>query len=139
IFDVSQMGTDMMVQFGVNGTFDSVFVDIDLSQFFQTVWNTNLVDGKVVGVSWYVETRFFYYRKDIAEKAGITAPSATWDDLKAMAKAMKEKDGSKWGISLGTKNWQEYVPFLWSNGGDVVDASGNPALNSPQAVEALTY
>jgi len=28
---------------------------------------------------------------------------------------------------------------LWQNGGDVVDASGNPALNSPQAVEALTF
>jgi len=52
---------------------------------------------------------------------------------------MKEKGGAKWGISLGTKNWQEYFPFLWSNGGDVVDASGNPALNSPQAVEALTF
>jgi multiple sugar transport system substrate-binding protein len=57
----------------------------------------------------------------------------------AMAKAMKEKGGAKWGISLGTKNWQEYFPFLWQNGGDVVDASGNPALNSPQAVEALTF
>jgi multiple sugar transport system substrate-binding protein len=56
-----------------------------------------------------------------------------------MAKAMKEKGGAKWGISLGTKNWQEYFPFLWSDGGDVVDATGNPTLNSPQAVEALTF
>jgi multiple sugar transport system substrate-binding protein len=115
--DVSQMGTDMMAQFGANGTFDPVPADIDPSQFFQTAWNTNLVDGKAAGVPWYVETRLLYYRKDIAEKAGITAPPATWDDLKAMAKAMKEKGGSKWGISLGTK----------------------PALNSQQAVEALTY
>ena len=88
---------------------------------------------------WYVETRLLFYRKDILEKAGITSPPATWDDLKAAAKAMKEKGGSKYGISLGTKNWQEYVPFLWSNGGDIVDASGNPALNSPQAVAALEH
>jgi multiple sugar transport system substrate-binding protein len=39
-----------------------------------------------------------------------------------MAKAMQEKGGAKWGISLGTKNSQEYCPFLWSNGGDVIDA-----------------
>ena len=137
--DVSQMGTDMMAQFGANGTFDPVPADIDPSQFFQTAWNTNMVDGKAVGVPWYVETRLLYYRKDIAEKAGITSAPATWDDLKAMAKAMKDKGGSKWGISLGTKNWQEYVPFLWSNGGDIADASGKPTLNSQQAVEALTY
>jgi multiple sugar transport system substrate-binding protein len=137
--DVSQMGTDMMGQFGATGAFEPVPADIDKSAFFEGAWNTNIVDGAVVGVPWYVETRLLYYRKDIAEKAGITAPPATWEDLKAMAKAMQEKGGSKYGISLGTKNWQEYFPFLWSNGGDVVDAAGQPALNSPQAVEALTF
>jgi len=137
--DVSQMGTDMMGQFGANGTFDPVPADIDPSSFFQGAWNTNMVGGAAVGVPWYVETRLLYYRTDIAQKAGITSAPATWDDLKATAKAMKDKGGAKWGISLGTKNWQEYFPFLWSNGGDVVDSSGKPALNSPQAVEALTF
>ena len=137
--DVSQMGTDMMGQFGASGAFDPVPSDIDSSQFFKSAWDTNMVGGVASGVPWYVETRLLYYRTDIAEKAGITSPPATWDDLAAMAKAMKAKGGAKWGISLGTKNWQEYFPFLWSNGGDVVDASGNPALNSTQAVEALTF
>ena len=137
--DVSQMGTDMMGQFGATGAFEPVPADIDPSGFFESAWNTNMVDGVVSGVPWYVETRLLYYRKDILEKAGITSPPATWDDLKAAAEAMQEKGGSKWGIGLGTKNWQEYFPFLWSNGGDVVDASGNPTLNSPQAVEALTF
>jgi multiple sugar transport system substrate-binding protein len=137
--DVSQMGTDMMGQFGATGAFDPVPSDITSSAFFDSAWKTNDVAGVVSGVPWYVETRLLYYRKDIAEKAGIMSPPATWDDLKAMAKAMKEKGGAKWGISLGTKNWQEYFPFLWSNGGDVVDASGKPALNSPAAVEALTF
>jgi multiple sugar transport system substrate-binding protein len=137
--DVSQMGTDMMGQFGATGAFEPVPSDIASSTYFESAWNTNDVAGVVSGVPWYVETRLLYYRTDIAEKAGITSPPATWDDLMAMAKAMKEKGGSKFGISLGTKNWQEYFPFLWQNGGDVVDASGNPALNSPQAVEALTF
>ncbi len=137
--DVSQMGTDMMGQFGATGAFEPVPSDVDPSAYFESAWNTNIVDGVASGVPWYVETRLLYYRSDIAEKAGITAPPATWDDLKAMAKAMQATGGAKWGISLGTKNWQEYFPFLWSNGGDVVDASGKPTLNSPQAVEALTF
>jgi multiple sugar transport system substrate-binding protein len=137
--DVSQMGTDMMGQFGATGAFDPVPSDIDPSGYFESAWNTNIVNGTPSGVPWYVETRLLYYRTDIAQKAGISAAPATWDDLKATATAMKSKGGAKWGISLGTKNWQEYFPFLWQNGGDVVDASGNPALNSPQAVEALTF
>jgi multiple sugar transport system substrate-binding protein len=137
--DVSQMGTDMMGQFGATGAFEPVPSDIAASTYFDSAWKTNDVGGVVSGVPWYVETRLLYYRTDIAAKAGITAAPATWDDLKTMATAMKAKGGAKWGISLGTKNWQEYFPFLWQNGGDVVDASGNPALNSPQAVEALTF
>jgi len=137
--DVSQMGTDMMGQFGATGAFETVPSDIVPTDYFDSAWKTNIVGGVVSGVPWYVETRLLYYRTDIAAKAGITKPPATWEELKAMATAMKDKGGSKWGISLGTKNWQEYFPFLWSNGGDVTDASGTPTLNTPQAVEALTF
>jgi multiple sugar transport system substrate-binding protein len=137
--DVSQMGTDMMGQFAATGALEPVPADFDPSAYFESAWNTNVIDGTVYGVPWYVETRILYYRTDIAEKAGITAAPGTWDELKAMAQAMKAEGGADWGISLGTKNWQEYLPFLWSAGGDVVDAEGTYQLNSPQAVEALTY
>jgi multiple sugar transport system substrate-binding protein len=137
--DVSQMGTDMMGQFAATQALETVPDSFKPSTFFKSAWDTNIVDGKVYGVPWYVETRMLYYRTDIAAKAGITSPPATWDDLMAMAKAMKSAGGATWGISLGTKNWQEYLPFLWSNGGQVMDSSGKFQLNSPQAVEALTF
>jgi multiple sugar transport system substrate-binding protein len=137
--DVSQMGTDMMGQFVETGALETVPADIDASGFFESAWQTGVVDGQAYGVPWYVETRVLYYRTDIAEKAGITAPPATWDDLKAMAKAMQSQGGAEWGIALGTKNSQEYLPFVWSNGGDVLGADGSFALDSPEAVEALTF
>lgn len=137
--DVSQMGTDMMGQFAETQALEPVPANFQQGTFFQSAWNTNVVDGTVYGVPWYVETRMLYYRTDIAKKAGITAAPATWDDLAADAKALQSKGGAKWGIALGTKNWQEYFPFLWSNGGQVVDDSGKFQLNSPQAVEALTF
>jgi multiple sugar transport system substrate-binding protein len=137
--DVSQMGTDMMGQFAATGAFEAVPANFESSAFFESAWNTNIVGGTVSGVPWYVETRLLYYRTDIAAKAGITAAPATWDDLKAMAKAMQAAGNAKWGISLGTMNLQEYLPFLWSNGGDVMDDQGKFTLNSPAAVEALTF
>ena len=47
-----------------------------------------MVDGTSFGVPWYTETRLIYYRKDLAEKAGVTPEAGwNWDDLKAFAKA----------------------------------------------------
>jgi multiple sugar transport system substrate-binding protein len=136
--DVSQMGTDMMGQFAATGALEPVPATFDQAAFFEGAWNTNVVDGTVFGVPWYVETRLLYYRTDLAEAAGITAAPTTWDELTAAAEAIKA-GGADWGISLGTKNWQEYVPFLWSNGGQIMDDQGVFQLNSPQAVEALTF
>ena len=137
--DVSQMGTDMMGEFAATGALEPVPANFQASTFFQSAWNTNVVNGTVYGVPWYVDTRMLFYRTDIAQKAGITSPPVTWDDLMAMATAMQSKGGAQWGLSLGTMNWQEYFPFLWSDGGQVIDSSGKFQLNSPQAVEALTF
>ena len=137
--DVSQMGTDMMGQFIETGAIEPVGDAVDPSVFFESAVNTGVVDDTAYGVPWYVETRVLYYRTDIAEQAGITAAPATWDDLKAMAKAMKEQGGAEYGFALGTKNWQEYLPFVWSNGGNITNDAGEFTLDSPEAIEALTF
>ena len=140
--DVSMIGTTWMGEFAQTGAFEELPATFDTTKFFEGAFNTAVVGGKTYGVPWYVETRMIYYRTDLADKAGITAPPASWDDLKAMAQGLKEKGGAKWGINLqpgGQGSWQTYLPFVWSNGGDVLGPDGKFALNSPQAVEALTY
>ena len=83
------------------------------------------VDGTSYGVPWYTETRQIYYRKDLAEKAGVTPEAGwNWDDLKAFAKAMQDKGGAKWGISLqpgGQGSWQSMVPFAWQKGAELTE------------------
>lgn len=137
--DVSQMGTTFMGEFAETGALDEVPASFDPGAFFDGAWETNVVDGQTYGVPWYIETRLLYYRSDIAEKAGITEAPQTWDELKAMAEAMQSEGGAEYGIALGPNNWQEFMPFVWSNGGDVVDEEGNFALDSPQATEALAF
>ena len=137
--DVSQMGTDMMGQFAQTGALEAVPANFDSSQFFESAWNTGVVDGTAYGVPWYVETRALYWRKDLAEKAGLTAAPTTWAELKDAAKALQTKGGAKWGISLGTKNWQELMPFVWSNGGDAMTADGSAfAFDTPEFTDALS-
>ena len=71
---------------------------------------------------WYVETRLIYYRKDLADKAGLTPP-ADWQGLKDFAKGMQDKGGAKWGIYLqpgGQGSWQTFMPFAWQKGAELV-------------------
>ena len=137
--DVSQLGTTWMGEFAKTGALAEVPEDVDQDAFFEGARDTAVVDGTTYGVPWYVETRVLYYRTDIAEKAGVTEPPGSWDELKAMAKAMKEKGGARYGISLSPNNWQEFLPFVWQNGGDVVTEGGELSLDSPEVVEALEY
>ena len=137
--DVTQMGTDMMGQFVETGALEPVPDTFDPSTFFESAWNTGVVDGTAYGVPWYVETRVLYERTDLAEAAGVSQPPATWDELKAAAQAIKD-GGADYGISLGTKNYQEYIPFVWQNGGDIMNADGTEfTLDSQQAIDALTF
>jgi hypothetical protein len=89
------MGTTWMGEFGDAGALDEVPATIAPDAFYEGAWATNVVDDTAYGVPWYVETRVLYYRTDIAEKAGITKAPTTWDELKAMAKAMKDKGGAE--------------------------------------------
>ena len=103
------VGTTWMGEFAGLDALDPTPPSIDKTGFFHGAQKTTEVDGTSYGIPWYVETRLVYYRTDLAKKAGITTPPTDWDGLKAMAKAMQDKAGAKWGIGLqagGTGSWQ---------------------------------
>jgi multiple sugar transport system substrate-binding protein len=140
--DVSMLGTTWMGEFAKTGALDPTPPDlIDKAAFFPGAWETGVVDGTAYSVPWYVETRLIFYRKDLAEKAGVTAPAKSWEELTAMAKALKEKGGAESGLYLqpgGTGSWQSVMPFAWSNGAELTDGQ-NFTLDTPQMTEALAY
>jgi multiple sugar transport system substrate-binding protein len=140
--DVSMIGTTWMGEFAKTGALDPTPTDlIDKGAFFPGAWDTTVVNGTSYSVPWYVETRLIYYRKDLAQQAGVTVPPQTWDDLKAMAKGLKEKAGARSGLYLqpgGTGSWQSFMPFAWSNGAEI-GTSDKFTLDSPEMTEALAY
>ena len=44
---------------------------VDPRDFFDGIWDTNVVAERVYGVPWYVDTRLLFYRRDLLEAAGV--------------------------------------------------------------------
>lgn len=139
--DLAMVGTTWMGEFAGLDALDPTPGSIDKSAFFEGAQKTTEVNGTSFGIPWYVETRLIYYRTDLAQKAGITQPPTDWEGLKAMAKAMKEKAGAKWGINLqpgGTGSWQSVMPFAWSAGAQLTSGdSWN--FDTPEMTEAVKF
>ena len=72
------------------------------------------VDGELYAAPFYGESSMVMYRKDLMEAAGMEMPDApTWDDIKAAAEAMTDKDAEVYGICLrGKAGWGENMAFL---------------------------
>ena len=140
--DAAMVGTTWMGEFAGLGALDPTPPSFDKSQFFPGAQKTTEVDGTSYGIPWYVETRLVYYRTDLAKKAGYTAPPKDWEGLKAMAKAMQDKAGAKWGIGLqagATGSWQSIMPFAWSNGASLSKDGKSYSFDTPELQEAVKY
>ncbi|WP_405061299.1 sugar ABC transporter substrate-binding protein [Kribbella sp. NBC_01505] len=141
--DAAMVGSTWMGEFADLGALDPTPQGFDNSKFFDGALDTTKVKNVQYGVPWYVETRLVYYRKDLAAKAGITTPPTDWAGLKAMAKAMQDKAGAKYGINLqpgGTGSWQTVMPFAWSAGAEITgDDQKSFTLDTPAMQEGLQY
>ena len=47
---------------------------VDPADYFPGVWAGNVIDERVFGVPWYVDTRIMFYRKDLLAAAGHDEP-----------------------------------------------------------------
>lgn len=109
------------------------------SDYFANTLDAATVKGKVYAVPQDVSTLALFYRKDMFAAAGISAPPATWEELKT--DATKLTGSGKYGIGLfGGWGAYEFYPWLWQAGAEVLNSDGTKvAFNSDAGVKALTF
>ncbi len=96
-------------------------------------------EGNVVGVPIITETEVLYYRTDLLEKSGFSAPPATLDELKAQAAKIHEDNPDIAGFVARTGRTAavtQFSSFLFSYGGDFDDGSGKATLDTQAAKDA---
>ena len=83
--------------------------------------------------------QLMFYRKDIFDKLGLKAPN-TWDEMVESGKTIAAKTDMAgvamyYGKTAG-QNLMIWFNYLWGMGGELLDAKGQPAFNSPAGVAA---
>lgn len=106
--------------------------DVDTDGFAKGILEAATYKGEVYGLAPAVNTLGIFYNVDLLAEAGIEPPK-TWDELKAAA--AKLTSGDRYGIAFSAiatyeGSWQ-FLPFMWTNGGDETD------LDTPEVKEAL--
>ncbi|MFJ8895948.1 extracellular solute-binding protein [Leifsonia sp. NPDC102414] len=115
---------------------------VDPSSFFPAMQKAAEVDGVAYAVPWYTYANVFMYRKDLAEKAGASAPQ-NWDELVTFAKKLKA-DGvaNPLGLSISYDGYsaQELTAYAKQNGGSLISSDLKKwTINDPKNIEALEF
>lgn len=101
-------------------------------------------DGKLYGVVWNNDTRFFYYNAAKLETAGYTQPPRTWQEFKEMSLAAKDKGVVQYGMAPSwNQEWalaNEFHFWTYTFGGKIVDEQGCFEFNKdPNTLAALQF
>jgi multiple sugar transport system substrate-binding protein len=113
------------------------------ANMFPASWNGVTRNGKIYGMPWIMDVKYFMYNKDMLQKAGITAPPTTWEELVTQATIIKQKGIVNYPI-IWSWNQKEgvvcdFTVLLFGNGGAFLDASGKPVFNNDKGVQVLTW
>ena len=141
---LAYVGSRTLKQFASNGLIVPVpMTDAEKAAYYPNVPATVTFDGTQWGIPVAFSTKAFYWNKDLFTKAGLdpNKPPATWAEELADAKLIKEKTGIA-GFGLSAKTYDntmhQFLHWVYTNNGTVIDASGKITLDSPQNLAALT-
>ena len=143
--DICQLGNTWVPEFAELGALAPLEPYVRASNvvvaddYFPGIWDTNVVDGRLYGVPWYVDTRLIFYRKDLLAAAGYDAPPRTWDEWMAAMTAIKRQRGKdRYAVLLPLNEFEQLLSLALQQDDPLLrDGQGN--LDSPGFRRALAF
>lgn len=102
-------------------------------------------EGKLYAAPFYGESSMLMYRKDLADKAGITiSEQPTWEQVKAFAAKAHDPKAGVYGMCLrGKPGWGDNMAFLTTlvntNGGQWFDMQWKPQIDTKPWKDAINF
>ncbi len=146
-FDIMTIGMYEAPIWGKKGWLQELKTDAayDVDDLLPAVRGGLTVGGKLYAAPFYGESSMLMYRKDLADKAGITvADKPTWTDIKTLASKIHDPKNGVYGICLrGKPGWGDNMAFLSTLvntfGGQWFDMQWKPQLESKPWKDAITF
>jgi sorbitol/mannitol transport system substrate-binding protein len=146
-FDVMTIGMYETPIWGKKGWLKELKTDAkyDADDILPAMRNGLSVDGKMYAAPFYGESSMLMYRKDLADKAGVTIPAnPTWAQVKDLAAKIHNPKEGVYGICLrGKPGWGDNMAFLTTlvntHGGQWFDMKWKPQLESKPWKDAITF
>ncbi len=124
---VTNDGLDLKVRYGETGGLTTAYS----------------MDGNLYAMPDRGGALILYYNKDMFDAAGVSYPTKdwTWVEFLDATQKLTVREGdtvTQYGFAAGGW-WPWWMSFIYMNGGAVLDASGQPVVNSPETVEAIQF
>ena len=140
---LAYMGSRTLKQLSANGLIVEIpMTDAEKATYAAPVLGTITANGKVWGSPIAFSTKALYWNKDLFAEAGLLpdSPPTTWADWLTAATAINEKtDANGMGIAAASfdNTMHQFMNYVYTNGGEVINSDGEIVFNSPNNVEAL--
>lgn len=140
---MAYVGSRTLKEFALNDLIVEVpMTDEEKAAYYPHIVDTVTFEGTQWGVPIAFSTKAFYWNKDLFAQAGLDPekPPTTWAEEIEYAKIIKEKTGIA-GYGLPAKTFDntmhQFLHWVYTNNGQVIDAEGNIKLDSPEVLAAL--
>ena len=144
--DMAQLGNSWLPEFAALGALEPLDArvaatpGIDRADYFEGIWDSNVIDGRLYGVPWYVDTRLLFYRRDILARAGFDRPPTTWAEWRRQMVAIKKLVGPGRHAVLFPLNEYEPLEVLGLQQAEpMVTADGHGNFESAGFERALAF
>ncbi len=144
--DIAQMGNTWipeMVTLGALTSLDTLIrrsPDMDSTSHFPGIWATNVVDGRVYGIPWYVDTRLLFYRTDILARAGYARMPERWAEWHEAMRAVSRTMGpGHYAIYLPLNEWPPQVVLGLEQGSPLITPEGYGAFADSNYARAFDF
>ncbi len=101
------------------------------------------VDGRQIALPWIGGTVGWVANQEVLEAAGVTEMPTTIDEFRDALVMVRDNVPNSVPFGLATQNANsivlDYMILVATFGGRVIDDDGQPAVNTPEAVAALTF
>lgn len=113
-----------------------------LQNFEESYLEVGRIDGKQLGLPWTMAALTMVYNPEILSAAGWDEPPTTIAEFEQCMADIKAYDPEIIPYALSTKDTTcgaDFVPWLWTNGGQIWDEDGNVTLNEEAGVKTLDW